>query len=105
MKKYRPAAANGVNGAAWLGRLLLSFQTKNSRGSLECRPSARIVHQAAPSKLGRQAPRSLLPLLPSDQPLRFVMDSPTIHECHSVNIRTWETTFIRQLLIVLAAYE
>src|SRR5665811_1546986 len=24
MKKYRPAAANGVNGAAWLGRILLS---------------------------------------------------------------------------------
>jgi hypothetical protein len=104
MKKYRPAAANGVNGAAWLGRLLLSSQAKNCRGSLECQPSAWIVHQAAPSKLGRRAPRSLLPLLPSDQPLRFVMDSPTIHECHSVNIRTWETPFIRQLLIVFAAY-
>jgi|SRR5450755_3443774 len=105
MKKYRPAAANGVNGAAWLGRLLLSSQAKNCRGSLECQPSAWIVHQAVPSKLGRQAPRSLLPLLPSDQPLRFVMDSPTIHECHSANIRTWETLFIRQLLIDFAAYE
>ena len=104
MKKYRPAAANGVNGAAWLGRILLSSQAKNCRGSLECQPSAWIVHQAAPSKLGQQAPLSLLPLLPSDQPLRFVMDSPTIHECHSVNIRTWETPFIRQLLIVFAAY-
>src|ERR1035437_2403036 len=46
MKKYRPAAANGVNGAAWLGRILLFSQAKNCRGSLECQPSAWIVHQA-----------------------------------------------------------
>src|SRR5450759_192650 len=86
----------------------------NSEGSVMKRDlyaevSTRIVAElergAAPSKLGQQAPLSLLPLLPSDQPLRFVMDSPTIHECHSVNIRTLETSFIRQLLIVLAAYE
>src|ERR1019366_1256334 len=76
--------SNGVNGAAWLGRILLSSQAKNCRGSLECQPSTWIVHQAAPSKLGQQATLSLLPLSASDQPLRFVMDSPTIHECHSV---------------------
>src|SRR5664279_2825387 len=105
MKKYCPAAANGLNDADRSGRRVLSSQAKNCRGLLECQPSAWVVHQAAPSKLGRQAPRSLLPLLPPDQPLRFVIDSPTIHECHSANIRTWETPFIRQLLIDFAAYE
>src|SRR4029077_17699827 len=50
----QPAAANGLNGADLLGRLTPSSQLKNCLGFPECQPSAWIVRQAGPSKLGRQ---------------------------------------------------
>src|SRR4029077_11229174 len=50
----QPAAPNGLNGADLLGRRTPSSQVKNYRGLRECQPSAWIVHQAAPSRLGRQ---------------------------------------------------
>src|SRR4029077_6226881 len=62
----QPDAANGLNGAELLGRRIPSSQVKNCRGLRECRPSAWIVHQAAPSRLGRQGLPLPLQQFPQD---------------------------------------
>src|SRR5450631_2570009 len=85
MKKYRPVAANGVNGAAWLGPHLLSSQEQNCRGSPERQPVELIVPRAERSKLCRQG----LPL-PSQRfrqgwLLCLLIGYPIIREYHSAN--------------------
>src|ERR1039457_6124798 len=89
MKKYRPASANGVNGAAWLGRRLLFSQEQNCRGLQECQTSAWIGHRAEPSKLYRQALRSPLLRFPQDWLLCLPIRYPAIREYHSADSRTY----------------
>lgn len=87
------SVSDGLNGVDYLGRRLLSSQAKNFRGLQEHQLLIWIGRQMAPSKLGRQGLRLLLPQFPPDWPLCLVIRYPTVRECRNANSRTFVNSY------------